>query len=535
MVPVSSSPAAATDSADDGSAADGTEVARYTDIRRQNIEYARSDFLRPAVERLSISKERLRAYQKERLLCVVAHAKERSPYYRKRLSFIDDATMKRYYSDDTMTVDEIALQLPTISKRQVAEHWDEIVARSPGSDESEDASSRLTLANAKRHLNDLLHHRKENPYFDDKYLIAATGGSSGTRGVFVWDRDLIAAALADCAKFETWFDRQNLSNRKSCLEGRTRKKRTALIGASAKVHLSAVLHDMAPQLDPEREVKKIPVDQNLTEIVRQLNEYKPDRLMVYASTLELLALCQQKGELSIDVDWVLSMAEPLEDAARREVQKAWGGCEVIDGYGSTEIGAIAIEGPDHDGLIVCEDTMYLEVLSDSGEHDLENGSRVLMTRFYGNSFPLIRYEVTDSICVLEADECRPLAPAFRRMQAVKGRTDVYFEYENQIEDERGIIVKVPPTVFRSALVSFDAIVEYQVQQTPSGANILLITKEETGDCEPFDPDLLANKIRDKLESTGLRRPVVVNAAVVDALPRHAETGKLRRFVPMPTT
>jgi hypothetical protein len=45
---------------------------------------------------------------------------------------------------------------------------------------------RLTLAKGNDHILAKLHHETHDFYYLDEYGIFATGGSSGTRGVFVW-------------------------------------------------------------------------------------------------------------------------------------------------------------------------------------------------------------------------------------------------------------------------------------------------------------------------------------------------------------
>lgn len=146
---------------------------------------------------------------------------------------------------------------------------------------------------------------------------------------------------------------------------------------------------------------------------------------------------------------------------------------------------------------------------------------MLITRFNGKNFPLVRYEITDTAIVrdgfaVDGAESH-LGAAFRRIVAVLGRVDVSFAYDNNVQ--------VSPLAFRTVLLRFDDIVEYQVQQTPRGAHILLIVKET------MDQVGLIQQLTKKLQSAGLEAPIVT-CQVVDELPRHKETNKLRRFVPL---
>jgi len=79
--------------------------------------------------------------------------------------------------------------------------------------------------------------------------------------------------------------------------------------------------------------------------------------------------------------------------------------------------------------------------------------------------------------------------------------------------------------FRSILGQDPEIIEYQVRQTPNGADIDLIANRQ--------PELtkLTAHLLSQLESSGLEQPEL-NIKVVNELQRHHETNKLRRFVPL---
>ena len=139
-------------------------------------------------------------------------------------------------------------------------------------------------------------------------------------------------------------------------------------------------------------------------------------------------------------------------------------------------------------------------------------AKVLLTNLYNRAFPLIRYELTDEITLLDGG-C-PCGSAFRLVADVQGRLDDGFTY-------RGVIVH--PHVFRSPLSHHRHVVEYQVRQTPSGAEVLI---RRDG---PVDVDTLRAEIVDGLSR--LVESPEVTLVEVDVLPRQ-DTGKLKRFVPL---
>ena len=79
-------------------------------------------------------------------------------------------------------------------------------------------------------------------------------------------------------------------------------------------------------------------------------------------------------------------------------------------------------------------------------------------------------------------------------------------------------------MFRSPLGLCHNVVEYQVRQTPRGADIAVRPQGS------IDLWALAEEIRVKLGSAGLADPEVT-LTVVDHLPRQ-DTGKLKRFIPL---
>jgi hypothetical protein len=87
-------------------------------------------------------------------------------------------------------------------------------------------------------------------------------------------------------------------------------------------------------------------------------------------------------------------------------------------------------------------------------------------------------------------------------------------------------VHVHPLVFRTPLGQNSAIEQYQVHQTERGARIGIIA---TG---PIDLAALKKQLTDALASAGLAN-AEIELDLVDTLERHQETGKLRRFIPLP--
>jgi phenylacetate-coenzyme A ligase PaaK-like adenylate-forming protein len=138
---------------------------------------------------------------------------------------------------------------------------------------------------------------------------------------------------------------------------------------------------------------------------------------------------------------------------------------------------------------------------------------VLLTSLYNHAQPMIRYEITDQVTLI--DGTCPCGSTFRRIEDPQGRLDDIFEYADGLS--------VHPHLFRSAIGQHPAVLEYEVRQTPRGATICVVTTA------PVDVGALQASITSALAALGLAEPEVAIETVA-ALPRQA-SGKLKRFVP----
>lgn len=106
------------------------------------------------------------------------------------------------------------------------------------------------------------------------------------------------------------------------------------------------------------------------------------------------------------------------------MSQAWGGAELYDWYGVGDTGAIAGEGPDHDGLYLMEDAQYVEVA------DVETGlpvppgdvGDIVVTCLYKDDiYPIIRFNTHDITQVITRPSS--LGFNFQRIAGFLGRSD----------------------------------------------------------------------------------------------------------------
>ncbi len=455
-------------------------------LRRRHIDEVRQ-FTPEAVSHLDWSRDQVLENQTRRLRQVVAHAQQASPFHTERLGQVEASRLE--LSD--------LPSLPFMTKADVMDNWDRLVT-----------DPELHLEGVIKHLQGLFRGEHQNYYYLDKYYAAATGGTSGKRGVFLWDWETFVVTANLTYRMEVQYDARH------SVES---PRRTAVICAGSFVHGSRML--FPTMLDPERDVLVISAATPMDQIYSQLHDYQPDRIVGYASIVEELCAAAIDGRLKIYPDRVSTNSEPLLPEARQLAFEAWG-INIHNTWGSVEVGLGATEGQAFSGSTIAEDFLIVESV-DAENRPVVDGAEadhVLVTKLYGTAMPLIRYEMTDTLVI--DDGPNPDAPGYRRIADIKGRSDSWFVYSGNI--------KIHPMVFRGVLGQDRHISEYQVRQTDEGAHVLAIAH---GDFAPSDVE---NALKTRLAEAGLGG-AAVSIKQVDELPRHPETNKLKRFVPLKKT
>ena len=115
------------------------------------------------------------------------------------------------------------------------------------------------------------------------------------------------------------------------------------------------------------------------------------------------------------------------------------------------------------GIHLSDDLFVIEPVDAAGEPvpPGQRATRVLLTNLYNSVQPLIRYELTDEVTVLDGP-C-PCGSTLLRIDDIQGRLDDAFTYPGG--------PTVHPFTFRSVLGRERDVVEYQVRQTATGADV----------------------------------------------------------------
>ena len=160
------------------------------------------------------------------------------------------------------------------------------------------------------------------------------------------------------------------------------------------------------------------------ELVDILLTYKPHVLYGNRSHLDLMALeLDSRGMRPEGLRLLIGGAEVIQGSSRQLYQEHFG-VELIETYGSVEMGTMAYETPSHHGLNLSEDLTYFEFLDKEGNPVCSGvPGRVVVTDLAGTLMPFIRYDQGD-IAVFENVD-GTAGDTHRRIKQIIGREDDY--------------------------------------------------------------------------------------------------------------
>lgn len=380
------------------------------------------------------TQEKLKNFQRQKLLSLVSYAIRHSPFY------------KELYKDIRVDQAIDLSDLPAINKATMMDNFDRFVT-----------DPRLKLMELQTHIRQLT----RDEYYLGKYRVLTTSGSSGLKGVFVFNRKEWSIILAG-------------SNRCSLIMGLSPR-------FPNRWKISSILADN-PQHATYRmtvsgrsrlvKTQQLYVTDSIESLVNALNTFQPDVLTAYPSIASLLAIEQLEGRLSIHPQVVANGAEVRTKEMELNMQEAWG-ANLFDLYGTTEGGAFNIDCPLHHGIHIFEDLTIIEVVDEKNQPVSAGspGYKVLITNLFNYTQPLIRYEMSDMVTI--SKEPCPCGLPFRLIAKVEGRSDdiIY------LQGHQGQDIPVHPLHFWSAMGVIKEIKEYRVVHEDKGMNISVVLRK----------------------------------------------------------
>lgn len=379
------------------------------------------------------TREQLEAYQAEQLRRLRTYAYTHSPFYRQFHNGLTDRPLN---------------ELPILTKALVMEHFDELVT-----------DRTLRLADVRAYAA----QGEAGKRYRNRYWVNATSGSSGHPGFFVFNDAEWISILASFARGQEW------SGMRISL---TRQQRMATVASISPWHVSSQVSAVAKSW--WRPSLRLPASQPLPQSVEQLNAWRPDVLIAYASMAGILAEEQLAGRLHIHPRVVYTSSEVLTPQTRQRAHQAWGD-EPFDQYGATETADIAAEYRACRRMHVFEDLLLAEVVDDHNRPvpPGEYGTKVLITTLFSRTQPLIRYELNDSVRISTADHACQLP--FAVLESVQGRREDVLK----LPGRDGGRVTVQPLVY-NRVMDIIPVSGWQVIQEADDSLTLLITGVRDG-------------------------------------------------------
>ncbi len=425
------------------------------------------------------SREALLAYQRARFAELVTFASRSSRFYRNLYGGM--------LSPHEVKPDE----LPTVDKPTMMANFDDVVT-----------DPRLRLEDVNRHLEAL----KKDELYLDRYRVMASGGSSGVKGVYVYDRDAWDAALSGLLRWSTMIG----------AGPKWPRRRIAAIGAPDGRHMT---YRLSSSIDVGlHRVLRMAATEPIERLVAELNAFQPEVLQAYPSVAAALADEQREGRLHIRPQTVATSSELRTSKDAAKIRSAWG-VDAFDCLGLTETGIAGVECAAHRGMHVFEDLCMFEVVDEKGRlvPEGEMGARVLVTNLCNYAQPLIRFEVTDMMSVT-TEPCACGRPS-SRITAIDGRSEAVLEFPS----DRGAPVRVHFIHWVSWLSEVPSVAEYQIVQEGDDLTVSVVLRSGAPTNETTAE--LDRVLRARLASLGVDVPLTVR--VVDRLAREGSAGKLQ--------
>jgi len=429
----------------------------------------------------SWSRQDVRRHQQARLDALVRHAVARSPFYRQ------------YYRGLDMSKPVVLGALPRVDKRTVMANFDQLVT-----------DPRLDLAALEDHLRTVRH----DDYYLGEYRVLATAGTSGFRGVFVFNRAEWRVELANALR---WHDLMGVRPRL------LPRVRMSALGADSPVHVSA-------RLTASSDVglfrfQRLAVTTPLRELARALDRFQPEVLLSYPSVAALLALEQIEGRLDIHPRIVSTHSELMTGEMSRKIERAWG-TRPFNHYGLTELSTFGAEC-EHRGMHMLDDLFIAEIVDDAFRpvEPGRPGRRLLLTNLYNYTQPLIRYDVSDML-TLDPAPCSCGRP-FPLIAAIEGRQEEVVE----LVGPDGRAIAVSPLAITGMIEALPGIAESQVLSGRGAIRVRFVPRDAGA------ADGVAGAIRDCLGAwlaTIGARSTVVQIDEVAAIERSGDRmGKIK--------
>ena len=260
----------------------------------------------------------------------------------------------------------------------------------------------------------IIHENKDsllNPKVDKKRIIEnSTSGSSGKKTLFCSDASSFAVKAPLNWRSLEWVGIE------------PGDKELRIWGAMHDVKKGRQIYNQIKSwLNNYRIISSYKLnDKIIKEFVNYINNYKPDQIHAYPSSLYEFAKKIIQNEYKVyKPKAVITSGEQLYEWQRKKIFEAFG-ADVFSFYGCREVNITAQECPEHKGLHIMAENIILEVVNEKGENVFDEEGEIVVTDLSNYVFPFIRYKILDrGILTREKCSCGRTLPL---LKAINGRT-----------------------------------------------------------------------------------------------------------------
>lgn len=331
----------------------------------------------------------IKKLQQKKLRKMLKYAYDHSEYYRREFQAAG-ITAKN--------INNTPLEaFPTIDKQGLLKHFDKLMTVS---DITQEELMRFDEST-----------EKDRSAFKGKYHVVHSSGSTGKPGYFVYDTEAWNSMLIGIIRAALWE-----MSMPQILKFLAKRPRIAYLAATDGRYGGAMA--VGDGIDGVGASQiYLDVKTPLSEWAEHIREFKPNMIIGYSSAVKILAELVESGDVELEIARVVTCGEPLGANLRRYLENAFN-TKVINFYGASESLALGVERDPEHGMILFDDMNVVEVCEDG----------MYLTSLYNFAQPLIRYRLSDSLTLENADESCP----FTRAVGLLGRNEdiLWFEDSN---------------------------------------------------------------------------------------------------------
>ncbi|MCZ7594756.1 MAG: AMP-binding protein [Hyphomicrobium sp.] len=434
----------------------------------------------------------VRAQQTRRLRQLLLHAKQHSPFYRRRFAGIDVTQCR--LSD-----------LPTLSKSDMMASFDDVMT-----------DRRIQRCDVE-HL--IAEPGNLGRLYLGRYGICHTSGSQGQPALIVQDKKALMLTFAVQFARGTAVQSRWLPH----VDRLWNPARMAVITQQPGFYPSGAAFGYLPAAaKPFFKVLHLSVFDPMEENVVRLNAFQPEFITGYTSSLEALAREESAGRLRLRqtgcLKQITNISEPLPASSAAWLETVFG-VHVTDEYAMGECLALSSGCPHYSGSHLNADLAILEVVDEKMRPvpDGVAGSKVLLTNLYNRVQPFIRYEV-DDIVTMSPTPCA-CGSCLPHIKSVEGRSKdkLWIEVGGRYRE-------LPSYVFLVAMHHYLEVAEHQVLQTGFNTFVLRAAPQPS---KVLSADRMRELVFRSLKSEGLADVVRVDIEIVPQIAK-GPSGKVAR-------